>query len=644
MKRLFFAAVIVSLMPEISEAQFRDSLSVQEISPVLESLFEGRSEKEISDIQDELEYFHQHPVNVYSATLDDLAGIPFLASSAAEKMLALRDSSAHFSASSLSAIPEIEASALEIILPCLSFEKKSDVADGSWFSDVSIVSRSRVVDDIQPRKGFTDGLYRGSPSKKYQRLELSATQFFGRIVFEQDAGERLNDGFSSFSFGARTDGFLKDIVIGNYFVKTGEGLALSSFGSTSKLRGIFSGGNRSSIVPYSSTDEFHYFRGIAATMNVFPVAVTFMYSNKSVAASIDSGGSISNFYTAGLFRTGEELRKKNAAREQMLGTEIDFKFENYGHVGILALRTKYDRPLLSGTQSYSVYGLNGSANFSGATFFGEAVGNSPSLNTAIGGVRMQVSKKMVLHASIRSYSPGYSDAFAFPFGENNSAEGGEKGIFVGLELHPFRNFDLLGYYDEFTLPTQNEFSTRGNEYFFNASVHANKKMNLTFQYKEKVKTESGSLEERSQQSVRLDGLYRFQKRLTFRQRLELNEVRYSISKIRETGKLAFSEIRYEHASLPVEVAARVVVFETDSYDSRLYEFENDVRGIFSNPPLYGSGMRWYCLSTYDIGTALRISLKYSETIKSGVTVMGSGENEIQGALDNRVTFQIDMML
>ncbi|MDE3057064.1 MAG: hypothetical protein KGJ59_03795 [Bacteroidota bacterium] len=650
MRRIFFAACIVSSLPAISVGQIRDSSSVEEVSPVLESLFEGKSEKEISDVRDELDYLHQHPINVNSATLGVLAAVPFLSSHAAEKILALRDSMVNLTPADLFSIAELEPSVLEIILPCFSFEKENERGDVSlaslsaWFSGASLVARSRVVNDIQTRKGFADGEYPGSSLKKYQRIEFNTSRIAARILYEQDAGERLKDGFSSFSLGIQTPDVVKGVVIGDYSVKSGKGLALSSFGTASKLQGIISGSGRASIVPYASTDEFHYFRGIAAAFDVSPFVVHVMYSNTSRAAAVDSCGAVSSFYTAGLFRTETELQKKNAAREQMFGTLINFEFGNYGYVGALVFRTAYDKPIAGGSRSLSAFSVNSSLNFNGAVLYGEAAGNSPALNSGIAGMRIPVSRRMTLHISVRSYAAEYSNMYAFPFGERNSAGGGEGGVFAGIELRPAESLNVIGYYDEFALPSSGGFFDRGTEYFLNAAVRAHPKLKFSFQYKGKIKTRSGSLEERSQHSVTLDGAYRVQKTIVVRQRFEMNVVSYSISKIHETGKLAFSEVRYEHASLPFEVVARIVVFETDSYDSRVYEYENDVRGAFSNPPLYGSGMRWYSLATYKIGATVRISLKYSETVKSGVTAMGSGEDEIQGALDNRVTFQLDMAL
>jgi hypothetical protein len=87
-----------------------------------------------------------------------------------------------------------------------------------------------------------------------------------------------------------------------------------------------------------------------------------------------------------------------------------------------------------------------------------------------------------------------------------------------------------------------------------------------------------------------------------------------------------------------------VFFDTDSYDSRLYQYESDVTGNISNPPLYGSGMRWYVVSAYDILNALKISFKYSETKFLHNTSIGSGNDTIMGNLDNVFVLQCDVDL
>ncbi|MBF8286118.1 MAG: hypothetical protein HW378_5033 [Anaerolineales bacterium] len=89
---------------------------------------------------------------------------------------------------------------------------------------------------------------------------------------------------------------------------------------------------------------------------------------------------------------------------------------------------------------------------------------------------------------------------------------------------------------------------------------------------------------------------------------------------------------------------RFIIFQTDSYESRLYEYESDLRGVFSNPGLYGIGRRLYLILRYSVGSTLTLSVKYSETQKEGVTSLGSGSTEIVGDLDNRISVQVDVTL
>jgi len=108
----------------------------------------------------------------------------------------------------------------------------------------------------------------------------------------------------------------------------------------------------------------------------------------------------------------------------------------------------------------------------------------------------------------------------------------------------------------------------------------------------------------------------------------------------EKGILLFQEIKYLFLQT-LNLSARVIFFKTDSYNSRIYEFENDLRGVMTNPPLYGEGMRWYIVSQYRTSFGLNLSMKYSELFKPGERTLSSGDTEIQGNLDNRLSFQVD---
>jgi hypothetical protein len=92
-------------------------------------------------------------------------------------------------------------------------------------------------------------------------------------------------------------------------------------------------------------------------------------------------------------------------------------------------------------------------------------------------------------------------------------------------------------------------------------------------------------------------------------------VKYSASGKDETGYYIMNDIKlkpYKSALLNF----RLIYFRTDSFDSRLYEFERDLYGIMTNPALFGEGFRWYILLKAKIYKDLNIELKYSQENKS----------------------------
>jgi hypothetical protein len=90
------------------------------------------------------------------------------------------------------------------------------------------------------------------------------------------------------------------------------------------------------------------------------------------------------------------------------------------------------------------------------------------------------------------------------------------------------------------------------------------------------------------------------------------------------------------------VYGRIIFFHTDSFNSAVYEFENDLIGVMPNLAMYGKGIRWYFLIRYKPINLITISAKYSETYKPDETSLSSGDNEIIGNLDNRFSLQIDI--
>ena len=146
---------------------------------------------------------------------------------------------------------------------------------------------------------------------------------------------------------------------------------------------------------------------------------------------------------------------------------------------------------------------------------------------------------------------------------------------------------------------------------------------------------------RIKQSLRFDITYNPSILLRFKTRFEYSKFFIKDAGLSEEGYLVFEDIR---AQLLKEllIYGRVIFFQTNSFNSAIYEYENDLTGILGNKGLYGEGIRYYFILRYKIIRKISLSFKYSETYKPKEKTLGSGYSEIDGNLDNKFGLQFDV--
>ena len=110
-----------------------------------------------------------------------------------------------------------------------------------------------------------------------------------------------------------------------------------------------------------------------------------------------------------------------------------------------------------------------------------------------------------------------------------------------------------------------------------------------------------------------------------------------------SGILLYQDIQYQ--IIPrATLSYRIVFFDTDGYESRLYEFERDVPGIMTNQLLYGKGTRWYLFAQWKINSFIKLSLKYSSTHYYYTNYIGSQADRIWGDKVNAINLQIEAQI
>jgi hypothetical protein len=116
------------------------------------------------------------------------------------------------------------------------------------------------------------------------------------------------------------------------------------------------------------------------------------------------------------------------------------------------------------------------------------------------------------------------------------------------------------------------------------------------------------------------------KQLTLQSRIELIRVRASRAN-KDNGIMLYQDVEFRTSRVPLTMNFRFAWFDTDTYESRIYAYEQDMTQGFSFSPLYSRGYRTYLMLRYDIGF-LSCRLRFSQSNYLDKEFVGSGWDKI----------------
>ncbi len=658
-----YLLILIILLQGNLFSQF-DTLQIDS-QELIESLIDESQE----DVNDEqllqiFEDLQNSPVNLNSAALQDLLQIPFLDLSSANYIIEHRNKFGYFfSVNELFAIKNLDNELTKKLLPFFTVSKETVSTNNkqiqqskSFWNDTFINLRSRFIQDLQPRKGFLNNRYEGSRFKNYNRLQLYyGSHYRIHILTEKDPGENRLTDFYSFNFSAKNLSFFNSIIIGDYLIEFGQGLALW------RPYGFSKGGDAilplmkkdRNIIPYNSADENQFFRGITASFDYKYFQFTSFYSQNYFDASIDSTtNEITSMPLDGFHRTESELLRKNSATKIFYGGRIDYVIPDNLSLGFLLTKSFFNYQIATSGignrkgKVFNHYSLSYKYFHSKFTIFGETAFDGISFAT-INGLIFSAGRDLSFATLFRSYSKGYTGLHSLGFGESSGTKN-ETGIYSGIRWKTKIGLFNI-YFDLFKFPAatfSNPLPTQGKEFLIDHSYKPVRTIETRLRYKNEKKELSALLNSENQillrdrKQFRFEILYDISKVLRLRNRIEINSFKIDDAEINENGFLFYTDLRYIPNNKFI-IQGRIIFFRTDSYNSRIYEYENDLSGIMTNLAMFGEGVRWYLLVKYSYKKTT-FGIKYSETFKPKEKTMSSGDNEIMNNIDNRVSIQFDI--
>lgn len=612
----------------------------------------GPDQEDVQSTVDELEYYRSHPVDVARPVYSELIQLPMISPMLAESIILLSDTVDITDVEQIRSAGLMNEIIFEQIKPFVSITAPNESFS---FLPEKFESRTRMENRIRKSNGYMEGKYGGNSSSSYQRIKMSGVRTEASALFEKDPGELATNGFITGSVSLKNTGYIKRIVLGDYSVAADQGLIFAKNISSSKGSDVIGQIKKKGriVTPNTSADELHYFRGTAIESNDEDISMVGFYSERKLPASVDTNGEISSLYSAGLFRNASELKKKNVVRETAKGTRVEFDLGDNRNISLSYLTVRYDH---SYTQSYELTDRKQSLNAGSMAFdipgrfftvFGQIASSDVKNFSYSGGVVTSISKSFSLSYHLRHFAIGYTTPFARPFGEKNNIAEGEDGNYVGLAYSKDR-VSLNGYYDRALFPAiHNDFSGLSAESFLSIECPLTKKCGIYVHMRNKVQSKLTGDDEndiRRQANYRFEFRIKMSRNITLTNRIETASISYEPSSKKESGLMMFADGSYREYTAGMRFKFRLIFFDSPSYDSRLYQYESDVTGNYSNPPLYGKGIRWYILFGYELFDDVVCSFKYSETKKLNVLTIGSGDDEIIGNIDGQMAFQLDFQL
>ena len=519
--------------------------------------------------------------------------------------------------------------------------------------------RSRILQLLQRAAGFTSGAYHGSPVKSYQRIRVNAGEHLSAgILFEKDAGEVRYDDFTAGNITISGAGPVRKLVLGDFLVEAGEGMALWRGVDLSKGADIISPVQRNErgLIQYLSSDEHNYFSGLAAEFETGILATGVFVSSRSLSASIDSNNRVTGFSTSGYFRTDAENKKRDDVQERLFGWRSAVSFAGGQRVGIAAYTTGFSRRIhLQGAtrfegDEYSLAALNYAFKFLSVSAFGEwALGNGAA--GGISGFVLQPASIVRVIASLRHYPSNFVSLHGLGFGERFP---NEDGLYVGLHMKLSRRMSLDSYYDQYRFPAPvpgMNFPSVGSDLFLRLEILPEPQLKVHIRFQRKVSDGKGeneegllplrSIDEQIVRRLRLDVGYELTHGANVRTKFERVDLGFENSPRNEKGLMMCQEIALTPADR-LRLDCSLAFFRSDSYDSRIYATEKDLDGVLAVPALYGRGVRWYILLSYQLSDRCECSAKYSDLLRDDVKRIGTGLDGLPGNHDNRISLQIDL--
>jgi hypothetical protein len=637
-----------------------------------EQILELENDDAAVNYDDEIEELHEkitEPININTVNKEQLQQFPFLSDIQIENILAylyLHGEMQSIYELQLVKDMDWQTARYMSMFFCVKPVSKSDpypsIKDILKYGRHEVLLRTDVP--FYRTEGYLKNKYIGSPYYQSARYSFHyRDKFWAGMIAEKDKGEPLfarynRKGFDSYSFYLlmKDMGRIKSLAVGDYRLSIGQGLIVSNnflLGKSTYLSTLNRRGN--TISKHSSTDEYNFFRGIAAsiTLNDRLTISTFL-SYRKMDGTVN-GDSLTSINETELHRTQKEADCRNAFGLFFTGANLNYINDRF-QIGMTGVYYCFTKPYSPAFRKYNKYDMRGSRFYNFGTdysyrflrfsFSGEAAIGKRGLAVVN---RLQYTPKQGYNLLLfhRYYAHNYWAYFANSFSDGSKVQN-ENGWFVAADIVPLRGLSLFSAVDLVSFPWWRYRVSKPSQaadvmFRCTYSPSYRLKMDLNYRYRQKERDVTGTSGEDIRQTYQHNFRYRLSYAMShiisFRTSADyclFEQKGFALNKgYQFTQAFIVMPVR-----LPLQFMAQTSYFNTDNYDCRVYIYERNLLNNFYVPSFQGQGLHFALRVQYELKDKWLIIFHGDQTRYYHQTTIGSGNDKIDKSFKTDLQLQV----
>lgn len=503
------------------------------------------------------------------------------------------------------------------------------------------------------------------------QINFSGAKAAGEPFFS--AGNSMGYDRYSYSIIARDLGIFHTVIAGKYRGQFGMGLVYNnslSFGKQSMLTSL--GRRTTYFAPHTSASDSRHMQGAAAMARLGRFDVAALFSTRYIDATLNDDGTIRTVQTSAAHRTAAERQRKNNAVQTAAALRIDYcPKENSAvewRVGMSYLFTTFDRPLVPvanmestslQTADYRIMnpagqrfwnaGVDYRLQVGPVTVMGETAVNENKAVATIHNVMLSLWKRLTLTAAGRIYPYRYHALYGSALGDNRNVSN-ERGMLVGAHWAPRRTFTVDAYTDIVRYPWK-KYRVSAPSSAWDSSVMMtlqHKDWQFSMRYRMKQQQQDATTEIQNGETVKYLAVRTSHRlRLTVQNESGTISMRSNVEGIINEENSKGYVISHAVTWRPwrrCSVYGTVAYFNTDDYDSRIYNYERGMLYSMGGASYYGDGIRCALHLRCTVTPWMLAMVKVGSTRYFDRSVIGTGARRIYASSQTDIDLQLQVKL